>query len=484
MSSEIAIRVEGLTKEYRVYGQPSDRLKQTFEPLMAKVLRREAKLYYREFKALNNVSFTVKRGQTVGLIGRNGSGKSTLLQLICQTLTPSAGVVEVNGRVAALLELGAGFNPEFTGRENVYLYASVMGLSQTEIDSRYDDIVTFADIGDFIAQPVKTYSSGMMLRLAFAVIAHVDADILIVDEALAVGDAFFVQKCMRFLRRFMETGTVLFVSHDSSVVTNLCNHAIWLEKGNVIEQGDPKQVAEHYLESQYAENTPFEKPATRSEESAQEESTAAAVGSEAEEGESLRQTDSQGEASDYSQADDFYDMRREWLNNSQWRNDIELFSFDPDASSFGEKGAEVTDVRLLSEEEKVLHWVVGGEAVHLQIDCKAYHSLNSPIVGFVIKDRLGQTLFGDNTFLGTQPVSVTSGDRFRAHFEFRMPILPAGQYSVCVALADGTQQEHRQHHWIHDALIVTSHASSVAHGLVGIPMRRVALEPVTATAQS
>ncbi|NYT74325.1 ABC transporter ATP-binding protein [Halomonas sp. QX-2] len=469
MSSEIAIRVEGLCKEYRVYEKPSDRLKQTFAPLIAKLRRRETKLYYREFRALRDISFTVRRGQTVGLIGRNGSGKSTLLQLICQTLTPTSGIVEVNGRVAALLELGAGFNPEFTGKENVYLYASVMGLSQTDIDSRYDNIVAFADIGEFIGQPVKTYSSGMLLRLAFAVIAHVDADILIVDEALAVGDAFFVQKCMRFLRRFMETGTVLFVSHDSSVVTNLCNHAIWLEKGNVIEQGDPKQVAEHYLESQYAENTPFETPVP-SEQQAEESQP------EEDGGESIRQTDSQGEASDYTAAEDFYDMRREWINNSKWRNDIELFAFDPDAPSFGEKGAEVTSVVLLSEEDKMLHWVVGGEAVHLQINCKAHHSLKSPIVGFVIKDRLGQTLFGDNTFLGTEPISMSADDNFCAHFEFRMPILPAGQYSVCVALADGTQQEHRQHHWIHDALIVTSHASSVAHGLVGIPMRRVALE--------
>ncbi len=223
------------------------------------------------------------------------------------------------------------------------------------------------------------------------------------------------------------------------------------------------------MESQYAENTPFETPVP-SEQQAEESQP------EEDGGESIRQTDSQGEASDYTAAEDFYDMRREWINNSKWRNDIELFAFDPDAPSFGEKGAEVTSVVLLSEEDKMLHWVVGGEAVHLQINCKAHHSLKSPIVGFVIKDRLGQTLFGDNTFLGTEPISMSADDNFCAHFEFRMPILPAGQYSVCVALADGTQQEHRQHHWIHDALIVTSHASSVAHGLVGIPMRRVALE--------
>ena len=179
------------------------------------------------------------------------SGKSTLLQMICGTLNPTSGSIQTNGRIAALLELGSGFNPEFTGRENVYMNASVLGLSNEEIDARFDDIVAFADIGDFIEQPVKTYSSGMMVRLAFAVIAHVDADILVIDEALAVGDAFFTQKCMRFLRNFMKTGTVLFVSHDTGSIKSLCNYALWLEKGQVLQEGTPKEVCELYLEAFY-----------------------------------------------------------------------------------------------------------------------------------------------------------------------------------------------------------------------------------------
>ena len=195
-SNDIAIRVKGLSKCYGIYASPRERLKQFILPRLQRLVGQAPKQYFHEFWALKDVSFEIKKGETVGIIGRNGSGKSTLLQMICGTLHPTSGSIQTNGRIAALLELGSGFNPEFTGRENVYMNASVLGLSNEEINERFNDIVTFADIGDFIDQPVKTYSSGMMVRLAFAVIAHVDADILVIDEALAVGDAFFVQKCI------------------------------------------------------------------------------------------------------------------------------------------------------------------------------------------------------------------------------------------------------------------------------------------------
>ena len=220
-------------------------------PRLQRLFGKDSKTIFSRVLGAQNVSFEVKKGETVGIIGRNGSGKSTLLQMICGTLNPTSGSIQTNGRIAALLELGSGFNPEFTGRENVYMNASVLGLSKEEIDARFDDIAAFADIGDFIEQPVKTYSSGMMVRLAFAVIAHVDADILVIDEALSVGDAFFTQKCMRFLRNFMETGTVLFVSHDTGSIKNLCNYAVWLEKGQVMQEGLPKEVCELYLEAFY-----------------------------------------------------------------------------------------------------------------------------------------------------------------------------------------------------------------------------------------
>jgi lipopolysaccharide transport system ATP-binding protein len=213
------------------------------------------KQYFREFWALKNVSFEVKKGETVGIIGRNGSGKSTLLQMICGTLFPTAGTVETNGRIAALLELGSGFNPEFTGRENVYLNGAVLGLGEEEIDMRFDEITAFADIGDFIEQPVKTYSSGMYVRLAFAIQANVDPEILIVDEALAVGDAYFVHRCMARFHDLQRKGTtIIFVSHDASSIKRLCGKVMWLKNGHLTLVGDATTVVDTYLQDLFGLN--------------------------------------------------------------------------------------------------------------------------------------------------------------------------------------------------------------------------------------
>lgn len=232
MSSEIAIKVENLNKCYQIYDRPRDRLKQFILPRLQAMAGLSPKQYYREFWALKNVSFEVKKGETVGIIGRNGSGKSTLLQMICGTLNPTSGSIQTHGRIAALLELGSGFNPEFTGRENVYMNAAVLGLHSEEIDRRFDDIAAFADIGDFIEQPVKTYSSGMMVRLAFSVSVNIRADILVVDEALAVGDGAFQLKCMTRLKALQDGGsTIVFVSHDLGSVGRLCTNAYILDRG-------------------------------------------------------------------------------------------------------------------------------------------------------------------------------------------------------------------------------------------------------------
>ncbi len=462
-SDDTAIRVEGLGKCYHIYETPRNRLKQFIFPRVARMtapLRRIIGCfpekghirYYKEFWALRGVSFEVRRGETVGIIGRNGSGKSTLLQLICGTLTPTAGTIHARGRTAALLELGSGFNPEFTGRENVYMNAAVLGLTQEEIDARFDDIAAFADIGDFIEQPVKNYSSGMYVRLAFAVIAHVDADILVIDEALAVGDAFFTQKCMRFLRNFMKTGTVLFVSHDTTSVRSLCTRAVWIEKGEVQQEGSPKEVCESYLEAFY-EAQQGKSTTTRIKVSRQKD---------AEEG---------GGAC-------VVDQRRDFINTTNLRNDIELFEFDPDAPSFGQGAAQITSVKFLDREGTPLAWIVGGEEVVLRVEVLAHQSMGSPIIGFYIKDRLGQCLFGDNTFLSyvDAPVFCTAGQFLTAEFAFQMPRLAAGDYSVTAAVADGTQSEHVQHHWVHDALFFKSESTSVAGGLIGIPMNSIRLQ--------
>ena len=238
IEGEFAVRLDSVAKCYQIYERPQDRLKQSIMPRLQSLVGKERTRYYREFWALKGVDLHVRKGETVGIVGRNGSGKSTLLQILCGTLNPSAGSVEVNGRVCALLELGSGFNPEFTGRENVYMNGAVLGLTREQIDERFDDIVAFADIGEFIEQPVRTYSSGMYVRLAFAVIAHADADVLVIDEALSVGDVFFGQKCMRFLREFMKHGTVIFVSHDTSAVLNLCDRVVWMQEGVVVEEGE------------------------------------------------------------------------------------------------------------------------------------------------------------------------------------------------------------------------------------------------------
>ena len=244
---DIAIKVSGLSKCYQIYDKPQDRLKQSIYPPLQRFLGKPAKQYCREFWALKNVSFEIKKGETVGIIGRNGSGKSTLLQMICGTLNPTSGSIATHGRIAALLELGSGFNPEFTGRENVYMNASVLGLRKEEIDARFAEIAAFSDIGDFIEQPIKTYSSGMYVRLAFAVQVCVDPDILIVDEALAVGDAYFVHRCFHRIREMKIRGkTILFVSHDTGSVKNLCDRAMWIDDGSLRVSGEPDEITRQY----------------------------------------------------------------------------------------------------------------------------------------------------------------------------------------------------------------------------------------------
>ena len=250
---DIAIRVTNLDKRYEIYANPRNRLKQFVLPRLQHMTGRTPKQYFHEFWALKDVSFEIKKRETVGIIGRNGSGKSTLLQMICGTLTPASGAVETNGRIAALLELGSGFNPEFTGRENVYLNAAVLGLSKEEVDMCFEDIAAFADIGHFIEQPVKTYSSGMVVRLAFAVQAHVEPDVLIVDEALAVGDVFFQQKCARFMRDNLVGCTKLLVTHDMQAIYNFCSRVIVLEGGRIVFAGHVRQGIEAFLRSNHSD---------------------------------------------------------------------------------------------------------------------------------------------------------------------------------------------------------------------------------------
>jgi lipopolysaccharide transport system ATP-binding protein len=464
MSDDIAISVQNVSKAYRIWRDPSARLKaplwDTIAALVPKKLRPKAlqerlahqthSRYYKDFYALKDVSFEVKKGDSVGIIGRNGSGKSTLLQMIAGTLTPTTGTIKVNGRVAALLELGSGFNPDFTGRENVYLNASVLGLTREEIDKRIDEILAFADIGDFIDQPVKTYSSGMNMRLAFAVIAHVDADILIVDEALAVGDVFFVQKCMRFIRQFQEKGTLLLVTHDTGSVQSLCQNAVWLHHGVCKAQGSSKKITEDYLEAVYAEKQ------------------GVVLFSKKESNEpDVQLPKAKGPV---------IDQRAEFINNSNLRNDLEIFEFNPNSSGFGAGGAVIEEVKLLdAKTQNALVYGVGGEEVILSITVRAKTLIERPILGFYLKNNLGQPLFGDNTYLSyrDKPLSVKTSDCFTGQFHFQMPYLPAGDYMFAVACATGTQEDHIQHHWMHEALAFRSQSTHTVGGLIGLPMSKI-----------
>jgi lipopolysaccharide transport system ATP-binding protein len=447
---EVAIRVDNLGKRYEIYEKPRDRLKQFVLPRLNRFIGRPPAQHFREFWALRDISLEIKKGETVGIIGRNGSGKSTLLQIICGTLTPTFGGIQTQGRIAALLELGSGFNPEFTGRENVYMSAAILGLSREEVDARFDAIAAFADIGEFIEQPVKTYSSGMYVRLAFAVIAHVDADILVVDEALSVGDAVFTQKCMRFIRAFQERGTLLFVSHDMSSVQNLCEKAIWLGHGKIIEIGKSKKVAEAYLQYTLQELYGSDTGLTSINSDA-----ASASAKEMPVDETTQSTP----VTDYGAIATVHDN---FANASGWKSG----------------SAEVLSARLDRLEAGAAGVFLGGEKVRMVITAKAHEPLSAPILGFIVKDRLGQDLFGENTlpFTANVPTSVPAGEEFVAEFTFTLPMLPNGQYAVMASVANGDIHNHVQHHYLHDALIINVSSSKVRWGLVGIPFEYVALK--------
>ena len=487
LPEDLTLRAENLSKSYRIAATPAARLTSPVLARLAQIpglparwkagLQRRAEAGMREFFALRDISFSLPRGQSVGIIGRNGSGKSTLLQVLTGTLAPTSGSGEVRGRVAALLELGSGFNPEFTGRENVRLNAALLGLTPAQIEARMGDILTFADIGDFVEQPVKTYSSGMMLRLAFAVIVHIDADVLIIDEALAVGDVFFVQKCVAFLRRFQETGVLLLVTHDPTTITTLCQRALWLDAGRLRMDGDPKSVTEAYLDAFFkAEAEAKLDPVTRAQLAEAGAATAGSAGLA-----SRNDRASAPGAAAPGKVKPRRDARLDWLNRTPLRNDIKVFPFDPEAPSAGVGGGIVLDASLEDAEGQPLAWIVGGEPVVLRVTLESRIKLSGPILGFFVKNQLGQMLFGDNTYLSThgspegRPVRVGAGERLEARFRFTMPLLPASDYTITLGFADGTQDDHLMHHWVHDALSFKSVTTSVAGGLVGIAMDEISL---------
>ncbi|HEY3777889.1 MAG TPA: ABC transporter ATP-binding protein [Rhizomicrobium sp.] len=435
--AEIVLSASGLGKAYRLHLRADERL--------SKYVSGAGRRGGEEFWALKNVDLALRRGEALGVIGENGAGKSTLLRLLCGTLRPSAGTAVVKGRMAALLELGSGFNPRFTGRENVWLNAAVLGLSKAQISERFGAIAEFAGIGEFMDLPVKLYSSGMQARLGFAVSAHVDADIMIVDEILAVGDAAFAQKCHRYLERFRAKGTLLFVSHNSGLVAKLCDRALWLDHGEVRALGPAAEVCADYV-TNIAERG-----------AAQE----------------IRAQESPGHRWRIAEPPPL-------VRDSRHRapNRIAVSPFNPDAPWHGHGGADILEVSFSGGGGQRLGEITGADEVELRIVCRAERDLVRPILGFLLRDRLGQNVFGDNTYLACRdaPRAVRVGETFVAVFRFQFPFLAPGDYGLTVAITEGSQEDHIHIHWIEEALVLNALESPVRRGIVGIPATDVCLE--------
>jgi homopolymeric O-antigen transport system ATP-binding protein len=454
MSSEYAIRARHLGKSYQVYQRPGDRLKQ--------FVWRGRRRFYREFWALRDVSFDVTPGATVGIIGRNGSGKSTLLQLICGTLTPTTGSVELHGRVAALLELGAGFNLEFTGRENVFMYGAVLGLTEQEIRDRYDHILAFADIGTFIDMPVKTYSSGMFVRLAFSVAINVDPDVLIIDEALAVGDARFQQRCMAKLRQLQERGvSVLFVSHDVEAVKRLCKHVLILHDGEVVNQGDPLSMANWYLALSTLDFDVDRLRHMQESEAQRAEREASAAPVPAAEQGTLAPAERPG------------------AGGGEANLDIPEFKL----FRHGDGGARIQDVFLATEHGVRTEVVTLGQTVQVVVDVEFCADQVRHLIGFYMRDRLGTDVIGINTWQERIDLpEVRQGDRMR--YAFTLPIdLKPGYYSLSPSVAYH-QDIQQWMDWIENALIFRVVDDDTRRTVFGVflPNRRIIR--VTPLAQS
>lgn len=377
MSSELAIKVENLSKCYQIYNKPRDRLLQ--------MLARGRKQYFREFWAVRDVSLEIKQGDTVGIIGRNGSGKSTLLQMICGTLNPSSGNIQTNGRIAALLELGAGFNPEFTGRENVYLNAAVSGQSAEEMHGKISSVIEFSGLGDYIDQPLKTYSSGMYARLAFSSAIHIEPSILVVDEALSVGDAGFQLKCMLRMREMQEKGvTILFVSHDTGSVVRLCDHAIVMEQGRIVSQDrDPLKCVKLYEQLTRKVAIP----------------------------EMSHRMPSEVHAETYG-------------NELQGIQETRI----------GSQEARYLSVEFVGDDNNARQVFKSGEEIQIKATIESKHHFEKVVTGFTLKNRMGVDVWGDNNFFADVDLALKPGlseltYRFKLH-------VPAGDYFLYIGLAD------------------------------------------------
>ena len=425
-SDDIAIRVSNLSKCYQIYDAPRDRLKQFVVPRLQRISRQIPRQYFREFWALKDVTFEIRKGETVGIIGRNGSGKSTLLQVICGTLSPNSGSVETNGRIAALLELGSGFNPEFTGRENVFLNAGILGMTREEIEDRFDSITAFADIGGFIDQPIKTYSSGMHARLGFAVAISVNPNILIVDEILSVGDEAFQRKCFARIHQIKEEGaSILFVSHSAGSVIELCNHALLLHQGELILQGKPKFVTSIYQKIIYA---PIEKAA--------EIKHKVLSGTEENLENYVQDTTKSISIEEEEEAD--FDPNLIPLSTLRYEN----------------RGANIEDPHIETPKGKRVNILVHGQEYIYTYGVTFNQSASRVMFGMLIKTTTGLELGGGTTAttLEDSIVYIPSGTSWRIRFQWRCLLTP-NTYFMNAGVMGAIGEQHGYLHRLIDAVM-------------------------------
>lgn len=424
MPGEYAIDVRDVTKIYKLYDKPIDRLKESLNPLHRN--------YHRDFYALNHISFQVKKGETVGIIGTNGSGKSTILKIITGVLTPTTGTVQVDGVISALLELGAGFNMDYTGIENIYMNGTMMGFSRKEMDEKLQDILDFADIGDFVYQPVKTYSSGMFVRLAFALAINVDPEILIVDEALSVGDVFFQSKCYRKMEEIRQKGTtILMVTHDMGSIIKYCDKVVLLNKGEFIAEGEPGRMVDMYKKI-----------------------LAGQMDSLKEELEEMN--DFSGEKALEEGKEQLFEKKKfekEASGHTGLMKD--KITINASRTEYGDGRAEIFDLGLCDERGNLTNLLLKGEMFTIKERIRFNADIQAPIFTYTIKDKKGTDLSGTNTmFEGTDIKPVKRGDVYDVSFKQKMT-LQGGEYLLSMSCTGFENGEHVVYHRLYDVANIT-----------------------------
>lgn len=423
MNNQTVIKLENITKVYKLYNSPQDRLKEALNPFR--------KSYHKNFYALKNINLEVKKGDALGIIGSNGAGKSTLLKAITGVVTPSSGEIYINGRISAMLELGTGFNPNFSGKENIFFKSSLMGFSKSEIENMLDDIIEFADIGEFINQPVKNYSSGMFVRLAFAVAVNVNPDILILDEVMSVGDMRFAQKAIRKMEEILQSSSALiYVSHDVNSIINLCNRAIWLKDGEVKYSGNPKDVVERYKSFNYIQN----------------------------ENNKIKPDKS--------------------LSKNVNTKEIDIEFDNPLSNSEVDTGnVQITGISLYKiNDRKKTNVIYGNTNVSLFIRFDIIKKIKNPIIGFLVKNQLGTEIFASNTFVENFDLKNLKSGSYYFEFNFDFPNVKSGKYSFDIAIADGEQYDHIQQEYFFDAIIIeVINENKYQFGLFNIDVKKMKL---------